>query len=124
MKNGKSTQFSKSNQPSNKAKSQGWARRRVRNEFMDLTTTYQDMSLLEFERLAKEVYGNKDSYTVKEVMAIKYVEKILSSEKFLIDWVDRHIGKPSSDNMQAEDSKDSEITGWTLEIIDRTEDIE
>lgn len=123
-KNGESTQFSDANQPSSEAKSKGWARRRARNEFMDLTIAYQDMTVSEFEEIVKDMESNGEGYSIKEAMAIKYMDNILHSDKFLLDWVDRHIGKPSTDDMREEKSEEDEITGWTIEIIDKTEDVE
>ena len=91
---------------------------------MDLTIAYQNMTLSEFEGIVKDMESNKDIHSLKETIAIKYMNKILQSEKFLIDRVNGHIGKPPTDNMMEERSEEGEITGWTIEIIHKTEDID
>lgn len=97
MKNGerigKSTRFSKTNQPSPKAKSKGWDKRRLAQSFMDKVFEMQDMTIAEFERFEKDLKKNKQSYTVRDLMAKNYIANTINSEKMIIDWLDRYVGK-------------------------------
>ncbi len=116
IKNGKNTQFSTDNQPSGEAKSEGWKRKRYAQQFMDKVMEYQELSLEEFERIEKEVERSKAKYTIRDVMAIKYVSKGLKSDKFLLDWVDRHVSKAQ---FNKEDEKQKEpISKYIVEIVE------
>ena len=114
-KNGKSTQFTKDLQPSGDAKSAGWKRRRQRQQFLDTLLHYQDMTLQEFENLQKDLESNKDKYTVADFMAFKYASKLIESDKFLIDWVERNTPKYDAKQDEEKESKTYQIEVVTLE---------
>lgn len=110
MKNGKNTQFSSYNQPSGEAKSKGWERRRQAQEFMDKIMSYQKLTIKEFEMLEKVMKKSKEKFTVGELMAFNYASKLLKSDKYLLDWMDRHIGK-------APINKEEDLGTHDIEII-------
>lgn len=87
------TQFTKTNQPSAKAKSEGWHRKRLAKEFMDRIFDMQEMTIAEFEAAEKAMKKNKSEYTMRDLIAKNYIKKLAESEKFMIDWLDRHVGK-------------------------------
>lgn len=114
-KNGDLTQFTQDNQPSGEAKSAGWKRRKQRQQFLDTLLHYQDMTLQEFENLQKDLESNKDKYTVADLMAFKYASKLIQSDKFLIDWVERNTPKYDVKQDEEKESKTYEIEVITLE---------
>lgn len=119
VKNGKNTQFSSINQPSGTLKSDGWKRKKYAQEFMDKVMVYQDMTIAEFEEIQNETEFNKSKYTVKDLVAIKYVSKCLKGDKFMIDWIDRHVGKAVNEKNDYLYSEP--ISKVQIEIIDTTE---
>lgn len=94
VKNGQNTQFSSDNQPSGEAKSQGWQRKRLAREFMDRIFEMQEMSIKQFEAMESKMEKSKTKYTMRDLMARNYIRKMVNSDKLLLDWLDRHIGKP------------------------------
>lgn len=94
--NSKPTQFNSENQPPVEAKKLGWDRRRVAQNFMDLVIQFQNMPAEEFEALTKDMQVNK-KYTVFEMMAHKYATKIFNKDKFLLDFMSRHVSKAPRD---------------------------
>ncbi|CAG1021592.1 hypothetical protein DOJK_01098 [Patescibacteria group bacterium] len=116
VKNGENTQFNSNNQPSGEAKSEGWKRKKSAQAFMDKVMEYQELSLEEFERIEKEAEKSKAKYTIRDVMAIKYVSKGLKSDKFLLDWVDRHVSKAQF-NKEDENQKEP-ISKYIIEIVE------
>ena len=102
VKNGQSTQFSSDNQPSGEAKSQGWQRKRLAREFMDRVFEMQEMSIKQFESMEAKMEKSKTKYTMRDLMAKNYIRKMVNSDKLLLDWLDRHIGKPPKFDEQEE----------------------
>lgn len=104
LKNLKS--FDKHPQPSREAKSAGWERRRQAQAFMDKVMEYQDMSAEEFEKIAKDMQQDKKGFTVRDLMAFRYASKSFNNDKFLIDWINRHISyAPQKTELTGEDGK-------------------
>lgn len=95
-KGNKKTQFSKTNQPSPKARSLGWERKRLAKEFMDRIFDKQEMTIAEFEAIEKAMKKKKSEYTMRDLMAKNYVKRLMDSDKFILDWLDRHVGKVKS----------------------------
>lgn len=93
VKNGKATQFSKLYQPSSNSKSEGWERRKQRQEFMDKVIKLQNISVSDFNRLRREINAKDSKYSISDLIAFKYASKVLKSDKFLLDWIERHVGK-------------------------------
>lgn len=93
VRNGKKTRFSRAHQPSGEAKSQGWARRRLAQEFMDKVMEYQDLTIDQFEKLELRMQDHKSEFTIRDLMAFKYVSQSHKTDKFLLDWLDRHVSK-------------------------------
>src|SRR5690606_24404889 len=106
IKNGKSTQFSTSNQPSPSSKSDGWKRRKQSQIFLDKIIEYQELTLDEFEQLKKQMKKNKEKFKIKDLVAFEYVSKSFSSDKFLLDWVDRLVSKARMSNEKEEETQD------------------
>jgi hypothetical protein len=96
VKNGDPTQFTKNNQPSSEAKSAGWKKQQL----LDTLLHYQEVTLEEFETLQKDLETNKNKYTITDLMAFKYASKLISSDKFLLDWIDMD---PEYDSKKEED---------------------
>mgnify|MGYP005847442841 FL=1 len=71
----------------------GWLRRKQAQELMDNVLLYSGMQLSEFNIIKKDCKKNPQNYSVLEAIAIKYTEKTLKSNKFLIHWLDLHISK-------------------------------
>jgi hypothetical protein len=118
IKNGDQTQFTKNNQPSSEAKSEGWKRRRQRQQFLDTLLRYQDMTIKEFESLQKDFETNKDKYTIANLIAFKYASKLISSDKFLLDWIDRNT--PEYDDKKEEEADDKKYEIEVIRVADRT----
>lgn len=97
VKNGENTQFSKSNQPTSVQKRNGWLRRKQAQELMDNVLKYSAMKLSEFNHIKKDCDKNPQNYTVMEAIAIKYTQRTLKSNRFLIHWLDLHISKAPKD---------------------------
>lgn len=124
VKNGKNTQFSTENQPSGELKSNGWKRKRYAQEFMDRVMEYHDMTIAEFERIEKEVKDkmSKSKYTIRDLIAVNYVSKSLNKDKFLIDWVDRHVSKANYD--KEEEREKEPISKVEIEIFESEYNLE
>jgi hypothetical protein len=76
-------------QPSPEAKKKGWERRRAAQEIMNIMDDYRKMPYGELKKLIEDVKADPDSHTVQEVKLAGY----MSSPKFTIDWLDRHVSK-------------------------------
>lgn len=105
VKNG-GKKFSSDYQPSNEAKSRGWERRRLAKEFMDKVFEMQDMTIKQFESMEAKMDKHKTKYTMRDLMAKNYIRKMVNSDKLMLDWLDRHIGKPPKFN-EKEEEKDN-----------------
>lgn len=122
VKNGKNTQFTSENQPSAKSKSEGWKRRKESQIFMDKILEYQELTVAEFEKIEKKIEKNKNDFTVRDLMALKYVSKSFKTDKFLIDWMDRLISKAQ---FNKEDEKDEDkINQVFVEIFESEYNLE
>lgn len=88
----KRTQFTSENQPSPEAKKRGWQRYREKRIVLDLMRKLIiESSVGDLERLKESVKSNPDQHTVLEAKMAQYAGK----EKFMIDFLDRVLGKPS-----------------------------
>lgn len=89
----KEHQFSSDNQPSPKAKSKGWDRRReamkILNEFM----TQSDMTVEDLASLEQDIKDNPDKHTVREWKIMKYIK----DNDLTRDWLDRNLGKATQE---------------------------
>ncbi len=106
VKNGKSTQFSTTNQPSPSSKAEGWQRKKQSQIFLDKIIEYQELTIDEFEQLKEQMKKNKKKFKVKDLVAFEYVSKSFSSDKFLLDWVDRLVSKARISNEKDEETQD------------------
>jgi hypothetical protein len=90
---GKRVKFSSENQPSPKAKSEGWDRRReamkILNEFM----TQSDMTVEDLKNLEQDIESNPDKHSVREWKILKYIK----DNDLTRDWLDRNLGKASQE---------------------------
>jgi len=116
MRNG--TQFTSNNQPSGIAKSQGWDRRRERLELMNSIKDLLQMNYSDFLKMRKDIESKPQEYTVKDKMLIDY----LSNDKYIIDWLDRLLGK-ATQQIDLESTGDKPMN-YTLEIINKIEDVD
>ena len=117
VKNGESGQFRSDNQPSSEAKRAGWARRKQAQEFMDTMMFYQNLTVKELYILEKEAKSKKANITIKELIALTYTSKLLTTDKFLLDWLDRHIGRASS-NLFDEKDGEEKIDKIIVQIVE------
>ena len=85
--------FTSDTQPSPEAKSAGWQRRREAQKILDEFMRMGDMTYEELQELLSDVKKNPGSHTVREVKLAQYMAK----DKFLTDWLDRHISKAPTD---------------------------
>lgn len=109
-----SVPFTKENQPTPEARKRAWDRRRVAQAFMDLVIEYQDMPAEDFEALTKDMQTNKKKYTVFEMMAHKYATKVFNKDKFLLDFMSRHVSKAPRDiNLETKQP----ITKVVVEVV-------
>ena len=79
--------FTKDNQPSPVAKKEGWERRRQALRFLDKLVEYQDMALEDLQKI------DIKKLPLKDRMVLEYALKIIEDDRYLIDWMDRHISK-------------------------------
>jgi hypothetical protein len=86
-------QFTSDNQPSPKAKKEGWDRRReamkILNEFM----TQSDMTVEDLANLEADIENNPDKHTVREWKIMKYIK----DNDLTRDWLDRNLGKATQE---------------------------
>lgn len=102
--------FDVSGQPSAESKKAGWARRREGLAFMDKITEYMDFSLYELEELENSMQKNKDNYSVREMLAMNYLFKVMKSDKYLLHFIDLHIPKPQySETLEEEKKKPTKL---------------
>lgn len=88
-----SVPFTPDRQPTSEQKKAGWERRKQAQEMMDKVKEYMSMSQKDFAELLQDIKEHPDKYTVQDVMLYKYATKAFNGEKFMIDWMDRNIGK-------------------------------
>lgn len=81
--------ITKDTQPSPEAKSAGWQRRREAQKILDDFMRLGDMSAKELYVLVDDIKKHPENHSVREVKIAQY----LSKEKFVVDWLDRHISK-------------------------------
>lgn len=81
--------FTAENQPSPKAKSEGWERRREAQKILDEFMSMGEMTYKEVKDLLIDIKEHPENHTLREVKIARY----LSDKKYTIDWLDRHIGK-------------------------------
>ena len=80
-------------QPSPELKKAGWERRRIKQEIMDLIARLDMMSLDDLNKLRIDIEKNPDKHSVREARLVRYMTR----EKFLIDYLDRNVGKAPQD---------------------------
>lgn len=81
--------FDSKKQPSPEAKSKGWERRRVAQEIMNEMDRIKLLTYAELEEMKRDIKIHPEKYTVLQVKLMQY----MSSSKFTVDWLDRHISK-------------------------------
>ncbi|MFW5702800.1 MAG: hypothetical protein ACOCXP_02425 [Candidatus Dojkabacteria bacterium] len=109
--------FSTDYQPSSKAKSNGWERRRLAKEFMDKVFEMQDMTIGDFEKMEKAMGKSKQKFTMRDLMAKNYIRNMVNSDKLMLDWLDRHIGKPPKFDEKSEEENRNKYDKVIVEII-------
>lgn len=114
--------FDVKGQPSPDSKKAGWERRKQGQKFMSKMMEYQDMTLADFEVLLQKINNNKDKYTLGDLIAYKYVTNTLKVDKFLINWLDRVVGKAPKDRTSQEPKE--EVRGIIVKIINSREELE
>jgi polyhydroxyalkanoate synthesis regulator phasin len=81
--------FTSENQPSPEAKSKGWERRREAQKILDEFMSKGEMTYKEIKELLDDIKAHPENHTLREVKIANY----LMSQKYTIDWLDRHISK-------------------------------
>lgn len=89
----KHTQFSKNRQPDSKQLKEGWSRRQNAQKIMDKFLLYSEMDMETFMKKMNDMQKNPGEYTVADFVAVKYVSKTTKQDKFMLDWIDRHVPK-------------------------------
>lgn len=92
LQNLRPKQFSSEYQPSPEAKKAGWKRKREAQKILDLMMKLGDMSFREIKELLIDIKKHPEKHTLREVKMAQYMTK----EKFIIDYLDRHIQKAST----------------------------
>lgn len=105
-------QFTSEYQPSPKAKSKGWERRREARKIMDEIMKLADMPYSEIKELLNDIQKNPDKHTLREVKLANY----LMEKKYTVDYLDRHISKAPQDIDITTNGND--ITAIDVKIID------
>jgi hypothetical protein len=118
VKNGETTQFNSSNQPSSESKKAGWARRKEGLSFMDKVVEFLDMTILELETLEDNMYKHKGNYSVRDMMALQYVFKAARSDKYLLHFLDMHIPKARPIDAVEEAKEKDELKKIIVQIVD------
>lgn len=110
-------QFTSDYQPSPKAKSRGWEKRRIKQEILDLMTELDIMSMSDFDKLRKDIEEHPENHTVREARLLRYMTR----EKFILDYLDRNLGKAPQDiDITTQGNK---ITSIEVKIIDSQDEI-
>lgn len=91
------TPFTSEYQPSPEKKKEGWDRRKQAQAFMDLVMKYQEMKYEKFIALGDGIETKPANYTMREVLAYRYVAQGKENDRYLIDWLDRHVSKAPQD---------------------------
>lgn len=86
---GEDTQFTSENQPSPKAKKEGWDKRREALEILEEIMSKEKMTLQELGDLMDDFEKSPDKHTVREWKIVTY----LKDKKLVLDWLDRKLGK-------------------------------
>lgn len=100
-------------QPSPELKKAGWERRRIKQEIMDLIARLDLMSLDDLNKLRIDIEKNPDKHSVREARLVRYMTR----EKFLIDYLDRNVGRPQQDIDVTSDGKG--IQKYIFEIVNK-----
>lgn len=82
-------------QPSPEAKRAGWEKRKRKLRILDTLTKYMAMSRKEFFELIENIKKSPESYSMGESILAQYVTKANNKDRFVIDWLDRNLGKAS-----------------------------
>ncbi|MCS7317531.1 MAG: hypothetical protein NZZ41_04310 [Candidatus Dojkabacteria bacterium] len=59
---------------------------------------YMSMNYAEFLKVASDIKSNPSKYTVEEALISQYIKQSNMKDKFLLDWVNRHVEKTSQNN--------------------------
>lgn len=122
IRNGEATRFTAANQPSSSAKKRGWERRRVAQHLMDTIIKYQNMPLGKFMEIVGKLDNEESSkkFKMRDILAIRYVHNSYMGDKFLLDWMNRHV--PYAPQNVDLTSKDEPIAGFMVKVVrDREE---
>ena len=105
MKNGTgvSTRFSSTNQPSGFAKSEGWSRRKVKEDIMNTISSMFNMNYGDFLNMQKDIKQNPNKYTLQEKLLADFV----ISDRSIVHWLDMVVGKAKATN-----DDDSMFNNW------------
>lgn len=116
--------FEERPQPSPEAKKAGWQRKRIAQEFMDKITLYQNMTIDELNKLSRDMKDNPVNYTVRDLMAFRYASKAANTDKFLVDFMNRHVpAAPQSVELSGNEGGPITLQNVLTEIDGRTKGI-
>lgn len=118
VKNGEATQFNSDNQPSSESKKAGWIRRKQSLAFMNKVVEYLDMTYLQINELESDMELNKGNYTVRDMLALQYVLRTMTSNKYLLHFIDLHVPKAKSIDPQEKAKEKNELKKIILQIVD------
>lgn len=93
-------------QPSPEKKREGWERRQMRQKLMDFVFDNLNTPLEDFQKKLETINSDK-KVTLLEAIGAKYSGKVYNSERFLLDFFDRHIEKaPQKMEHMGDEGKD------------------
>lgn len=81
--------FSSTYQPTSEQRKAGAEWRKEKKELMKKVSKYDSMSLKEIQDIQKDMKEHPEKYTLKDVKILKWI----TSDKFILDYMDRRVGK-------------------------------
>lgn len=81
--------FSSTYQPTPEQRKQGAEWKKEKNELMKKVSKYDSMSLAEIQKIQEDMKEHPEKYTLKDVKILKWI----TSDKYLLDYMDRRVGK-------------------------------
>lgn len=60
---------------------------------------------------------SKQKFTIRDLMAKNYVSNMIKSDKLMLDWLDRHMGKAPQFDTKTEQFEEKKLDKVIIEII-------
>lgn len=88
-KTGFNGRFSSTYQPTPEQRKAGAEWRKEKNQLMKKVSKYDSMSLADIQKIQEDMKEHPEKYTLKDVKILKWI----TSDKYLLDYMDRRVGK-------------------------------